>query len=271
MGASGSVTVTATLSLPVSLNVGIEVIPIAQKRTFSLLETPSLIGTVKAAGSVGGSDPESEDCNNGVAYSLRIQNDVLLDVFGVTTVPLSQIGRDLAKDCFQLPEGSTDTVNEFFNDGTIASFAPEPGQANPDGGVAVSGLNGQVNSAEIADLQSAGQDASTQSQSAPPRYRSSIVDSMGAYAVAAGADGNLYAGPADTGSSFILSDVSTGTDLIGRVFFYQPDTMDSFSVSRIRLVDRASVPRGAQMIVLKTFGEGSDAVLRAVTTTKEVL
>lgn len=66
--ASGSVSASLRLSLPIAINVGVEVMPLSLKRTIALIEEPSIYGNLTAAGSTSNVAAASETCNNGIEY-----------------------------------------------------------------------------------------------------------------------------------------------------------------------------------------------------------
>ena len=66
--ASAKIDASVRLSLPIALNVGIEVQPLKLKRVIALIEEPSLYGNMTVAGSAGSAEAASETCNNGIEY-----------------------------------------------------------------------------------------------------------------------------------------------------------------------------------------------------------
>jgi hypothetical protein len=259
MEASGSITSTLTLSLPVSLNIGVEIIPLKQTRSFSLIERPSIVGQVIAAGTLGPADSPNEACNNGISYSLTVMNDIDLNVFGFKTISLSHLEPEepLLSDCFQLPANSNlDALNNFLKEDTI-TFDSTSNNAASDTGPVIVNPEAQPNSDAIKALQEAGQAASTDAQISNAKPLSRIIEKSGAFSLAASGDGNLYATGSNAGSQFPVSAKTTSSDIANRAIFYQPDLMAAYGVSRIRIVDRNSVPRGANVLSLKQMDLGS--------------
>lgn len=66
--ASGKVDASLRLSLPVAINVGIEVPPLSLKRVLALIEEPSIYGNLTVAASTDNVAPASDTCNNGIEY-----------------------------------------------------------------------------------------------------------------------------------------------------------------------------------------------------------
>ncbi|KIV83450.1 hypothetical protein PV11_05473 [Exophiala sideris] len=141
--ASGQISASATLALPVSLNVGIEITPLSYKKTLSLIEQPSLYGNVSFAGSAGGADAASDTCNNGFQYFASAQNDVSFDFFGIKTFTLNHYDSPpIQQGCKLLDDSSsTSSSTPAASSGTSSAVTETPsstGDAAADSNTATS-------------------------------------------------------------------------------------------------------------------------------------
>lgn len=169
--ASGTISADARLSLPISFNVGIEIIPISFKKAISLIEEPSLFGNITFAGSTPGEPPASETCNNGFEYFANAQNDIKLDLFGAKTIVLNHYDSPpLLQGCKLLDAAASATGSDNSQTGATAGQTTTGGSdtsssgstagtaETSDGGKASDGSN------ETTDTQSSGDAASTSDQ-----------------------------------------------------------------------------------------------------------
>lgn len=114
--ASGQISVTAGLGLPMSLAVKVEIPLVKFNKELALVNTPSL--TASATLKVSTDLADKEDCNNGLKYSV-----IAKDAFDFRLVdkiyPLGQINKTLISDCYVLPYARNKTVSA-----TVVSSKP---------------------------------------------------------------------------------------------------------------------------------------------------
>ncbi|MCJ1293932.1 hypothetical protein MMC34_005489 [Xylographa carneopallida] len=105
--ASGEISATASLGLPLSIGVGVEAPIIKFKKVVALIDTPSIGASAKFTGGTGPA-PDGATCYNGLDYSVTIGNDIALDLFGVKKIDLFQYtAPPLAQGCYTLPISSS--------------------------------------------------------------------------------------------------------------------------------------------------------------------
>lgn len=146
--ASGQITASARLALPVSLNVGLEIIPIKFKKSVALIEQPSLYGNISFAASAGDAAPASDTCNNGFSYFANAQNDILLDFLGLKTFTLNHYDSPpLLQGCQLIGGPSSSTSTAVSGSNTVpatstSDASPESSSTgSPDSGTPVNGDN----------------------------------------------------------------------------------------------------------------------------------
>lgn len=82
--ASGKIAASLQLSLPIAINVGIEVPPLSLKRTIALIEEPSIYGNLTVAASTDNVAPASDTCNNGIEYFANRELSLCLELTALT-------------------------------------------------------------------------------------------------------------------------------------------------------------------------------------------
>ena len=81
--ASGQITATADLGIPITVGIGIDIVPLGAngRKLLSIINKPSLEATATYAYSSVAPGP----CNNGIAYSLNLLDDTSYNLFGLKT------------------------------------------------------------------------------------------------------------------------------------------------------------------------------------------
>ncbi|KAL9107491.1 MAG: hypothetical protein Q9227_007593 [Pyrenula ochraceoflavens] len=79
--ASGQITATADLGIPITVGIGLDIFPLKDsgKKMVSIINTPSL----EATATYSYSNTASGVCNNGVAYSLNFLDDTSYEILGL--------------------------------------------------------------------------------------------------------------------------------------------------------------------------------------------
>ncbi|KAI9760678.1 MAG: hypothetical protein M4579_001542 [Chaenotheca gracillima] len=82
--ASGEISATAELGFPLTIGVGLDIIPLKTRKLISITNNPS----VEANATYAYSNTDPGKCNNGIAYQVTLGDELSMDFFGLSTVSL---------------------------------------------------------------------------------------------------------------------------------------------------------------------------------------
>ena len=136
--AGGQIRATTSLGLPVTIGVGLDIVPLKIRKLISVINEPSLEANVAYSYSTDGSG----DCNNGIQYSIALADDTRLNFFDLKEVDLYNYkSPDLVSGCKLLGNNPTPTdsasrsissdTSSSSTDGTSESGSSEDNSSPP--------------------------------------------------------------------------------------------------------------------------------------------
>jgi hypothetical protein len=99
---SGEIDVSAILSIPIDIGVGITIPLIKWQKTIGMIEKPGVNATASYTGSTDPDQLAGMACPNGISWDISLTNDVSVDFFGLDTVDLfPYTSPPLINGCYQ--------------------------------------------------------------------------------------------------------------------------------------------------------------------------
>lgn len=266
---SGEIKAAASLGLPLTIGIGLDLVPLNIRKLISVTNEPSL----DASASYSYSSDGGGDCNNGVEYSIALADDTRLDFFGLKEIDLFNYKPpDLVSGCKLLgsaPSTSLDVPSMLLahrkrqdNPTTDIPGGDEPNDDNPS--------NYNATDSTYSDMLAnadAEEDADTSNSTALNTdgfVYSTIPDLSGQYLLLATPNGSFHLASAsdsaatDPGLTFASYDNVTVSDDADRILHYYPDLMAAFGVSRFRISGSDAIPKTAEIITLVPFNYDDD-------------
>ncbi|KAF2155499.1 hypothetical protein K461DRAFT_290527 [Myriangium duriaei CBS 260.36] len=263
---TGEVGAKAILAMPFSIGIGVNIPPAKFDKQVKLINTPALSAQAAIAGMYSTGDeppegitlPKDPKCANGVSWAVDFQDSVDLDVFdGVYKKNIWKSPKyDITSGCYHFGGGSSSSSGSSSNTGGDTSSTTIGNSSMADyvtDLIIPVGTEAKIKSGRV--VQSAGYD----------------------FVMLSGLDGNLYLSPSinyhntnlsvthfqpvveveNTWTNYTLTQnwlqvglLALATDDYNRAFFYFPDVLNVFGVSRIRMLDPDQVPRNAKQTIL---------------------
>lgn len=268
--AAGQIGATATLGMPFSIGVGIDIIPgnLFDKQ-IKVVNTPSITANAafEAQFSTGSGAPSGPNvtCPNGFSWDVTYADELDLNIFGLYTDPLySYSSPPVAGGCYQIPGTSSQDKRHLppQEPFTTDAVGPYPSNFPVD--------NYNSTSAGMVSSNNVVQNASTSYASYGTQLTAYPVNGS-TLSVVSEPGGNLYVQTASTGTMFqIIRDVGSDwtsaelqyayaqsislvTDDQNRGFYLFGDTLADYGVSRVRMYGVDQAPSNAFQTV---FGQG---------------
>ena len=255
--AGGEISASAQLSLPVSFNIGLQIIPLKVSKNIALIEQPSLYGNASYSASTQGGS-----CNNGISYFSNVQNDILFDFLGLQTFTLNHydspplvlgcklFSRSISARQAGPPPGNTVIVNN-----QTSIFPSNPGDLSDTTNKPTFDDGTTPNNAEFNATTAQAQSLATMATGEDGLNFTTVSEMHGAFQLAPDANGNIYTtAPSNSSDNGTYLFAEYQGAIIGddrqRSFFFYPDFMAAFNVSRLRLGYEFQIPQTATAIAL---------------------